>query len=226
MLPAAGGRRDNRSVGTFPAWHFLLGLALFTSCHGSATHGDGGVTDAGGPDGGLACGTVSACGGDIVGTWTVTQSCLTATEDLSSNCAGLSADISFSVSGTATYNADHSYTAMVTGGGTTSYHYPSSCIPAGATCVQLGQALMGIGMYSSVTCTIDSAGVCNCVAVTPSTSSNETGTYSTSGTTLTTTPSGAVSSGPYCVHGNVLYQMSGAADGGVSVMGSIVLTRQ
>jgi hypothetical protein len=156
----------------------------------------------------------------------VTDSCLTATEDLSSTCAGLSADIFFSVSGTTTYNADHTFTAAVSGGGTTVYHYPPSCIPGAATCTQLGQTLMAIGMYSSVTCTIDSGGVCNCVAITTVTPTTEMGTYSTSGSTLSVTQNGTTSDSPYCVNGDVLYEMNALNDSGAPTTGSIVLARQ
>jgi hypothetical protein len=86
---------------------------------------------------------------------------------------------------------------------------------------------MGIGGYSTVTCATDSAGVCNCDAVTASTSSSETGTYSTSGTTLTLTHNGATSAAPYCVNGNILYEMPAAAtDGGAPITGNIVLIKQ
>jgi hypothetical protein len=169
---------------------------------------------------------VSACGGDVVGTWLVTQSCVTGTEDLSSICAGSSADVTFTFGGTTTYNADLSYTSTNTGGGTTRYHDPSSCLPGGVTCDQWGQALMQVGMYSSVACATDGAGVCNCDAVSPSTSATETGTYSVSGGVLTTTHGGTTATGGYCVEGNTLYEIPAFGDGGVAFMGNVVLTKQ
>ena len=195
-------------------------LASLMSCHSRATHGDGG------DGGGLACKTISPCGGDVVGVWSVTDSCLSGTDDLSSTCAGLSADLSLSVSGTTTYNADQTFTATVTGSGTTVYHYPAACIPGTATCTQLGQTLMAIGMYSSVTCTTDSGGICNCVAITTVAPTTEMGTYSTSGSTLSVTQNGTTSTSPYCVNGDLLYEMNAPGDGGAAITGSIVLMRQ
>jgi hypothetical protein len=225
-------------VSTLRAARILIGLALFLSCGGSASHGGGdgggakggggedGSAGAGGSDGGGTCGTVSACGGDLVGLWLVTQSCLISTEDLSSVCAGVSASIEFAFSGTAMYSADHTYASTTTTGGTTHYHYPGACLPNGKTCTELGQLLMLVGGYSSITCTTDNAGVCNCDGVTASTSGTETGTYSTSGGTLTTTHSGTTRSIPYCVSGTLMNQMPmlTTTDGGAAqVTGSVVL---
>ena len=163
----------------------------------------------------------------MVGTWNVTQSCLTSTEDLSSVCAGASASIEFVVNGTSTFNADRTYTATSTGGGRTHYHYPSTCLPNGMTCVQFGQLLMPVGTYSSIACATDGAGVCNCDAVTSAMASTEIGTYSISGGTLMTVVEGMASSVPYCISGNVMQQMPTSSDGGrAALMGSIVLTRQ
>lgn len=220
----------------------IVGFVLLVSCGGGAqsagtdaaaghggTAGAGGVaaTGAGGTGGGSACRTVSPCGGDLVGGWLATGSCLTASEDSGSQCAGASADITFTFSGSLLFNADLTYSATSTGGGTTTYHYPSACLPDGKTCAQWGQALMQVGMYSSVTCPSDSASVCNCQALTASTSTSETGTYATSGGgTLTTTHAGTTSTASYCVQGNLLYEMPSFGDGGVQSMGSTVFTRQ
>jgi len=225
----------------------LIGLVLVTgatlllaSCDDRGKAGGGGTGgragsggrggaggQAGGTDGGSpACSAASPCGGDIVGTWTVTESCLSASEDLSSVCAGVSADIQFTFSGTTTYNADGTYTSATSGGGLTTYHYQTACVPGGDTCDQLGQVLMAIGMYSSASCATDAAGVCNCAEVTASTSSTETGTYATSGSSLTLTHAGATSTAPYCVQGNTLFEFNVPGDGGVTVTGSIELTRQ
>jgi hypothetical protein len=205
----------------------VVGLACGS---GKATRdgggGSAGGSSTGGTGGGSACSTVSPCGGDVVGTWQATQSCLSTTEDLSSACAGASATITFNFAGTMTFGADLTYTSTSTGGGTTRYHYPGSCIPSGYTCAQYGQLVMAIGSYSSVDCATDAAGFCNCDAVTASVSSNESGTYATSGVTLTTMHGGATSSAPYCVQGNLMYLMQALGDGGVQTTGSVVLERQ
>ena len=183
------------------------------------------MTGSGGTDGGPGCATVAACGGDVVGTWKASATCLGATEDLSSVCPGVTAEIALTFSGTQTFNADLTYTTAASGGGTTTYHYPSACLTGGTTCTQSGQLLMSVGKYSSVTCTTDGAGVCNCVAVTATMPDNESGTYSVSGGTLATVSGGATKSVPYCVQGNVLREMPSLGDAG-QTSGSLVFTKQ
>ena len=212
----------------------LMGLALLVaSCGGSAARTDGGGgddagqaggADGGGNDGGSACPSVSPCGGDLVGTWQVTQACLSGTEDLNSTCPGASATITSSFTGTVIYNSNNTYTSMVTGGGTTHFHYPGACLPAGYTCTQFSQLLMSVGSYSSVNCATDAASVCNCDAVTASLPTDESGTYTSSGVTVTTVHSGSTSIGQYCIQGNVMYQMETPRDGGATEV--VVLRRQ
>ena len=185
---------------------------------------------AGGTGGGSAsCPTVSPCGGNIVGTWKVTQTCITETADLSNECTGgagtsASANVALMFSGTVTYNADGTYTSALTGTDMGQEHYSSGCAPLGLTCAQIGQEVIDGG---SVSCSTDTAGTCNCDSVVPLTSTNNTpGTYSTSGDTLTTTPGSMPSGASYCVQGSVLYIIPGAGDGGVTFTGDFVLTRQ
>ncbi len=214
----------------------LMGVALLlASCGGSPALSDGGGGSGGGQtggaggggnDGGAACPSVSPCGGDVVGTWQVTQACLSGTEDLNSTCPGASASITSSFAGTVIYSSNNTYTSMITGSGTTQFHYPGACLPTGYTCTQFSQLLMSVGSYSSVDCAPDAAGVCNCDAVTSSLPSDESGTFTTSGVALTTMHGGSTSSGTYCVQGNVMYQMQAPGDGGTQATGVVVLRRQ
>jgi hypothetical protein len=210
----------------------IVGATVVFSCggggQGGGTGGTGGATGTGGSgatDGGLSCAAVAPCGGDVVGTWKVSSDCLGKTEDLSSTCPGATAEITFSLSGTQTFNADLTYTATLSGGGTTTYHYPGACLTGGTNCTQWAQLLNSVGMYSEVTCATDGAGVCNCVAVSPTMTDNESGTYSVSGGTLSTAPAGSANGAPYCVQGNVLREMPTLGDGG-QISGSLVFTRQ
>jgi hypothetical protein len=199
-----------------------------TGAAGSGGGGAGG--QAGGTGGGNAsCATPSACGGDIVGTWRVTQSCLTATKDLSSVCAGASADIAYMLTGTVTYNADGTYGSALTGASTIHEHYESGCAPFGLTCAQLGQSVLpaiDAGTVISASCSMDAAGGCSCDSVTPLTTTNTVGTYSTSGGTLTSTHDGMTSTSSYCVQGGILQEAVAPADGGLTSVGAIVLTKQ
>jgi hypothetical protein len=202
--------------------------------------GAGGASSAGtGGAGGQAAGTggsgascptsMSPCGGNIVGTWKVTQSCATATDDLSSagaGCTGASAVLDITYGGSLTYNADLTFDfSAVTASETVHEQFPSGCSPFGLTCQQLGQTATDAG---TPRCSTDTQGGCVCDSVAMLTSNNPTGTYAVSGGKITTTStSGKPSTNSYCVQGNVLYLiLDQTADGGLSAMGQIVLARQ
>jgi hypothetical protein len=224
----------------------LLGVALLIiSCGGGGgrtadggtggshggSGGSGGVgghaTGTGGSGGnGASCPSVSPCGGNLVGTWKVTQTCLTATGNLGNLCDGgdAPANLAFSFSGTLTFNADGTYSSALTGSETAHEYFPSGCAPFGATCAQLGQQVIDGG---SISCSLDSAGGCTCDSMAPARDSSQSGTYATSGSTVSTTHDGTTSVASYCVQGSVLYEIAGPGDGGVlTSMGVAVLTRQ
>jgi hypothetical protein len=230
-----------------PFGRAVMGAALvLMSCGGSGGQtgaagnggggraGSGAAGGAGGQTGGTggrsaSCATVSPCGGDIVGTWKVTQSCVTATADLSSVCAGASGELAYMFSGTVTYNADRTYTSALSATVIADEHYPSGCAPFGLTCAQLeqsGREAIDAGKITSYSCSTDAAGACNCESVIPETSSNTPGTYSTSGGMLGTTAGGMTSTDSYCVQGGVLHEIPGPGDGGLTAMGDIAFTKQ
>ncbi len=131
------------------------------------------------------------------------------------------------LTGTVTFNADHTYATTEGGTFLQHYHAPPGCLPAGEDCAQYQQSLVSQGTFTSVACAPDSTGACNCDLTGPATVMNHSGTYSSSGVSLTTTGDGGTSSGPYCVQGNMLYQnASTKSDGGVTSMGGLVYTRQ
>jgi len=207
---------------------FGVALLILSCSTGGAMQGDGGASNGdgtGGAEGNTACGSVAPCEGNVLGTWQVSQSCLTLTEDLSSACSGASATVEFTFGGTMTFASDQTYSAARTGSTTTHYHYPAACVPASYTCSQYGQIVKAVGSYASVDCTADSGGLCNCDAVTNSSATNEIGSYVISGSTLTISLSGMTSSSPYCVQGNTMYLMQAVGDGGAQTSGSIVLVR-
>jgi hypothetical protein len=212
---------------------------LFLSCSSSGgtggTGGTGGNVGGGGnvgsggnPDGSSAsCMQVSPCGGDVVGTWRISQSCVIATGDLTT-CAGATVELDLVIGGTVTYNADRTYSSMPTGGaGTYHEHFPPGCMPYGMTCDQLEQTLGDGGATTTATCSTDSTGACNCVGQEPEMATNQAGTYVTSGSTLTTTTQdGTSSSSNYCVRGNTLYTIVEPGDGALQAMGNLVLVKQ
>lgn len=219
----------------------LLGVTLVVSCGGgsgqtgaggSGGGGRGGSGAAGGGAqtggaGGASCDVVSACGGDIVGTWAVTASCLTASKDLSSICAGASATVAYTFTGTVTYGADQSFTPALTLTATAHEYYPSGCAPFGMTCAELGQAGADAASVVSQSCSLDATGACNCDSVQDATTSNIPGTYSVSGDVLTTMQGSATATAvQYCVQGGVLHQIVPPGDGGLQAAGDIVFAKQ
>jgi hypothetical protein len=228
-------------------WAFLGTVLLLVSCGGgggqtvdggnggggpggagTGAAGHAGANGAGGTGGsGASCPSVSPCGGNIVGTWKVTQSCVTATDDLSntgSGCPGASAVLDFMYGGTITYNADQTFDSTITVSEVAHEHFPSGCMPFGLTCQQLGQSAMDAGVGS---CSTDAQGGCTCDATTTLATTTPNGTYSVSGSrTTSTSAAGKTSTGSYCVQGSVLYVIPDPGDGGLTATGEIVLAKQ
>jgi hypothetical protein len=220
----------------------LAGVLVLASCSGGQSGatanggtggaGHGGTGGAGGQaagtgGSGASCPSVSPCGGNIVGTWKVTQSCVTATDDLGSTgngCTGASAVLDFTYSGTLTYNADLTLDSTINASEAVHEHFPSGCMPFGLTCDQAGRSAMDAGTGS---CSTDAQGGCNCDLMTTPAASAPAGTYSVSGNRLTsTTSAGSTSTGSYCVQGGVLYLIPDPGDGGLTATGEIVLAKQ
>jgi hypothetical protein len=179
-----------------------------------------GVSSCGGGNG--SCGKVMACGGDVVGSYTITAGCINnAALNMeigggSSSCPGLSLNATgTSVTGTGSFNADMTYTVTEMIKLSAVETIPTSCFSTGGitpTCAQLDQELQaeiaaGSSSISSGHCTGGST--CTCTFTLPAQTNTETGTYTTSGTTITMTSStGKVSTDSYCVQGNELHVMS------------------
>jgi hypothetical protein len=226
-----------RSTARSASLALVLALASLTSC-GSDTGGaspDGGGTGGAGADSGGnggTCKAVAACGGDLVGRWTITDNCVVANADLNSVCAGATATLVYSFNGGMTLNADLTYTQTGTSGGTVHYLLPSTCI-SGQTCAQVQANLSkpsssGAGMglnLSSVVCSSSAGGGCGCDGVIASAPANETGTYTTANGILSTTHDGKTDAAKYCVEGATMRQMP-TDDPNLQATGSIVLTRQ
>ncbi len=133
------------------------------------------------------------------------------------------------VSGALTFNADMTYTITSSGSYTETLTLPLSCFPdSGAalacTGVQMG-GTAGAGSGGIMgSCAISDSN-CVCTLPVPSTAT-ESGTYSISGSMLTTTPTGGSGSmtDSYCASGNTLH-LSGTVSG---VMGTqqVVATKQ
>jgi hypothetical protein len=165
-----------------------------------------------------SCGKVSPCGGDVVGNYNVSAACFdnaALSMNLIADCPGASVKIlGLNVSGSASFNADMTYSVTETVSITASETIPTSCLTTSGitvTCAQLDQAIQMLvaqspGTYQSAHCS--GASACTCTFTLAPQTMSEAGTYTTSGTTLTTTDStGSSSSSEYCAQGNELHML-------------------
>lgn len=161
------------------------------------------------------CGEVEPCGGDLTGTWVITNDCITSVgtrDEEAASCAGVTITVtSSSVSGTLTFNSDMTYSATsLTNRETIVLDLPESCTN-GLPCSQATYNLEASSGVQSASCT--GSGSCSCTVVRALMPGSETGTYSTSGSTVTFVPTGggtSVISGnaggaSYCVQGSTLH---------------------
>lgn len=164
-----------------------------------------------GSDGGdsvnAACSADHTCGGDIVGTWRIISSCVEVsgtapmdgcTEPLTVRGDGLQ------MTGSATFNADLTYSSTATVSGKVVTQIPAVCMTREGvtlTCTQLTQAMAAQG--ETMTCAAAGGG-CACTQTVAEETTTETGTYQTQGSLLTMTQADEVSESDYCVQGTQL----------------------
>jgi hypothetical protein len=203
----------------------VLALSAASSCGGG-----GGL--------GATCESAMACGGDIVGTWMITSSCLSANGSMfDMTCPNATVSSSnLSVSGTVTYAADMTYTATTSGSGTVVVGLPASCLVSQGitvTCSQLNQAFAADPTLAppGTSCVDAPGGACDCSVQVTGTPSTETGTYTTTTAGgLTQTASGSTpEQDDYCVKGDTLTlspQGGSLTMMGIAETGTITLTKQ
>lgn len=150
---------------------FALIAAGCSSTHASSGAA-GGTSGSGGGGAGGGCSDVAPCGGEVVGTWSVSSSCLTVTGQLDpsgffgTTCPAIPVQGSLHVSGTWTANPDGTYVDDTTTTGTEQLALGSGCLSfsgTSLTCDQVSGAVQVMG-YSSVTCTSAAGGGCSCSA--------------------------------------------------------------
>ena len=163
-----------------------------------------------------SCGKVTPCGGDVVGNWTISGACFNAAAlnmDIGMSCPGATVSITaLSVSGSVSFNADLTYTTVGTASISVRETIPASCLAAGGgtlTCAQLDQQIqqdIAANPSSTQSGHCEGSSICTCTVTNGPQTTSETGTYTTSGTTLTFTDSaGSISSNGYCVQGDELH---------------------
>lgn len=191
----------------------------------------GGVSSVAGNGQTASCTNVAACGGPVVGAWTVSSSCMKLSGDMdvslaSLGCPKVPVTGSLTTTGTFVANADGTFTDNTITTGSATFPLAQACLSISSverTCEQVSSIFEALGWTKS-TCA-QTNGQCNCTVTaeqhgglgTISGVATTKGRYTVAGTTLTTDDL----SFPYCAAGNSLTvtpQMS-------SLTGSILLTK-
>jgi hypothetical protein len=146
-----------------------------------------------GGDDGVSC-SFSACGGDPVGDWHFVGAC--AEGGAIASCPDATFDYGdLDISGDVSIKADMSYSSNITISGTVGLHAPSSCLPTGATCDAIS---------NGTTVCAEAGDGCDCTSPLAD-ASTASGTWSTSGNSITLQADGATpDTAEYCVQGNQL----------------------
>jgi hypothetical protein len=187
--------------------------------------GSGGAANsAGAPNGGSTCPTVTACGGDLVGDWTIQQTCLTAaTKALEAICAGASFTIEkLTATGTSSFKADGSMVSSALISFTETVHFPASCYTE-ADCTTYAASLSAAPTVTNAHCQYDVGTGCSCSANSTQLSMSS-GTYRVQGSNVTITDkaSGKMGVDSFCVSGNTLSLYQASADG---ISTTMILTK-
>jgi hypothetical protein len=209
---------------------------------GGGTAGMSGAAGGAGTGGGVAsCDEVAACGGDVVGTWTVAPCPLAVGENVDMTGFGLSCSSapvtgSLELSGTLTLNADGTYADNTTVTGESTLELPPSCLILSGTtttCADISGPLGSIG-YTTIVC-VDNAATsgCTCEATVDqegglafvSFDSATSGNYTSADNTLTITGFGDPVDYSYCVAGNTLTMSMVTVSKTGTVMNPIVLQK-
>ena len=148
-----------------------------------------------------SCEEVTPCGGDVVGTWTATSSCLIVTGELDSamigmTCASVPVTGHLNVGGTWTANPDGTISDNTVTVGVEQFTLAPDCLVISSTpvtCTGAASVITALG-YSSVDCVATADGGCDCSANVDQSGAigvisymaSTRGSYTTSGSVLTT----------------------------------------
>ncbi len=182
--------------------------------------GMGGYNQTAGTGAGGACASVTPCGGDVFGTWTVTSSCLTMTGALDPSAFGLScsvAPVTGALHATGTWTAKSggtTYADNTITSGTVQFTLPKACLvysSTGVGCDQAASIMKGLGS-DNLTCNDAADGGCSCSGTIQQTGGigrlsadlSATGKYKTSSNVVTLTGDTSVTDlkYSYCVSGS------------------------
>ncbi|WP_437715138.1 hypothetical protein WMF45_01165 [Sorangium sp. So ce448] len=186
----------------------------------SACGDDGGNSDGGG----ASCGEVAACGGDPTGSWSIDDACFDASM-FQVPIEGCDAELDSSgldVSGHAEFRADGTYVMTATLQGQIRVNLPPACLTqegTTSTCAQLDEQLEQVAAQGDspfVAAECSSAGAdCACAMTIAGMASTDRGTWSVSGSTLTTEAEGEdPEAAPFCAQGSSLTMGISTSAGG------------
>jgi len=225
------------------------GSAAEPGTGGAAASGTGGGTGGvdGGTGGAVGCTSVTPCGGDLVGTWNVTSSCLDVSGQIDltlvgMNCVTDSVTGSLTVTGAWTDNGDGTYTDATQ---TTGSHH----MELGEPCTHLSGTIIGCDSmvipmtsmgYSEVTCVDNTAtGGCTCDATINQIGAPDSGgigfapaqvrptsSHTAADNVLTLGQGASEAILSYCVSGTTLSVTPQSAGRTGTVTGSVELQRQ
>lgn len=215
-----------------PAQQIMAGMTTNLSLMAVGVLGSFFLSGCGSSSGGN-CANSAACGGDIVGTWKITSTCLSANAVMGdSTCPTSTVSASHvTIIGSTTYDADMTYTQTGKLNGMATVVFPASCLTLQGltlTCDQLNQTFqMNPTPGISIHCTGSSS--CSCDETLSDFDSSEAGTYTTTPAgVLTETPTGGTATvSDYCAKGTTLTESphSGSAMMGQPLSGTITFTK-
>jgi len=178
---------------------------------GSSSIGGGGTNSGGAAS---SCSALTPCGGNVLGAWNVTSSCLKLSGDMDVSLASLGCPTvpvvgSLTTTGSFIANADGTFTDNTRTTGSATFPLAPACLSISSverTCEQVSSIFQAVGWTTSA-CT-STNGKCNCTVTadqpgglgTLSEVETSKGRYSTSGNLLTTEDTIT----PYCVSGDKL----------------------
>ena len=153
------------------------------------------------------CENAAPCGGDIVGTWTVTSGCESSTRSaLDGACPAATALVGIVLArSTISYRADMTYSFAGTVLGDAYVSVPTECLTSGETCADVAQQLSTEPDFASISCMSRESG-CECQRRQAPEEVMEAGTFTvTAGGLLTEVSAGTPPRlMDYCVRGNTL----------------------
>jgi len=187
-----------------------------------------------------SCSSVTACGGDLAGTWVAAGSCLPVSGQANMagfglGCTAAPVTGTLEVSGAWTAKLDGTFTDTTTTSGDSEIQLPPDCLNVSGTvttCDRLDGALQALG-YASVTCADAASGGCTCTGTVQQTGgmgfvvlgAPAGGSYTTANNVITTAGRNPRDYS-YCVSGNRLTVTPQGVSNIGSLTGTIVFEKQ